>query len=151
MEQSARLWNKNFIILFLMKAASGMATMMVVPLIAKYVVSIGGTLEMAALVATLMSWAALAVRPLSGPLSDRLNRKTILLVSMIVIALCCVAYCFTTNIAVIIILRIVHGVAFAFFGVSSLAFSSMFVLTRLFSSAMSVCSFMPMRRARSVI
>ena len=127
MEQSARLWNKNFIILFLMKAASGMATMMVVPLIAKYVVSIGGTLEMAALVATLMSWAALAVRPLSGPLSDRLNRKTILLVSMVVIAGCCVAYCFTKNMAVIIVLRIIHGIAFAFFGVSSLAFSAMFV------------------------
>ena len=121
------LWTRPFIIVLAISVFTCTASQMVTPLISKFALSLGAPLTLASTISSFMSLAALFCRPISGILSDRLNRKRIMIVSTAIVTASMACYAFSTNIAMLFAARVVHGIAFSFMGVSNMALGSDFV------------------------
>ncbi len=84
------------------------------PIMSNYAVALGTTVVVAGFLAGLNGSAAVLVRPVSGLLSDRLNKKLLMIVSASVMALSVFGCGFFDNIFLIAVFRILLGIAFAF-------------------------------------
>ncbi len=125
--EPSKLWNFSFILGLIMNTFSIASNQMVQPFIAKYAISMGAPLTLAATIAGLISIAALVFRPISGILSDRMSRKILIICSNALTALCMYLYIVAPNVGSLIVVRILHGIAFSFSGVSLMAFNSYFI------------------------
>jgi MFS family permease len=63
--------------------------------------------------------ASLLIRPFVGKLSDEINKRTLMLVGIILFGLCPLLYLLTKDSVLLYIIRLVHGVGFALFYTSS--------------------------------
>lgn len=123
----AKLWNKNFIMVMLLGVLTQGASLMVTTLISKYATNLGAELTIAATISSTLSIVALMCRPFSGIVADRLNRKTIMLVSTVVTSVCIFGYALIPSVTSLVIFRVIHGAAFAFMGVANIAFGTTFI------------------------
>lgn len=121
------LWNRPFIMLLIMSTFINSASQMVTPLVSKYAVSLGAPLTLAATISSLMSFAALFLRPVAGLFSDHYNRKLIVLISNILIVICMLLMAVTKSVPMMVAVRLLHGVAFSFNGVALMAFNTVFI------------------------
>ncbi len=121
------LWNRPFIMLLVMSTFINSASQMVTPLVSKYAVSLGAPLTLAATISSLMSFAALFLRPVAGLFSDRYNRKWIILISNMLLVVCLVLMAVTKSVPMMVAVRLLHGVAFSFNGVALMAFNTVFI------------------------
>lgn len=122
-----KLWNKSYIMVLLLGILTSSGSQMVTPLMTRYVKEMGASLTIAATIASLMSITALFFRPISGLLADHLNRKKILIISTGLTVICVAGYSIVHSLPLLFTLRILHGVAFGFSGVASMAFSTSFI------------------------
>lgn len=125
--ESTKLWNGSFVMLLIMSTFINSASQMVLPLVSKFAISLGAPLTIAATISSLMSMAALFLRPVAGLFSDRYNRKKIILVSNLLIAICLVLLAVSTTVPMLVIVRMVHGIAFSFNSVALMAFNTVFI------------------------
>lgn len=105
--------NPAYIALFLVNLIIAIGYFMVSTTLSLYVTGFGAGTAIAGAVVGAMSLAALFVRPFSGMLSDRMNKKRLLLLSLAGTGLAMTGYGLTQSIPVIMMLRMVHGVAFS--------------------------------------
>lgn len=91
---------------------------LITPIMAEYAMSIGTSLSTAGVIAGLFALSSLLVRPFSGLLSDRCNRKRLNLVVVGVMAGALAVYAVVDVVWVLFVFRVIHGVAF---GISSTA------------------------------
>ncbi len=122
-----KLWNKSYIMLLVLSTVINSASQMVTPLVSKYALSLGAPLTIAATIASLMSVSALFLRPFAGFFSDKYNRKTIILISNIFIAICLGLMSQARTVPMLVAVRLLHGIAFSFNGVAFMAFNTMFI------------------------
>ena len=122
-----KLWNKDFTLVLLLSMLNASASQMVTPLIAKYSISLGASLTLAGTIASLMSIAALVLRPVAGLFSDRGNRKTIIMVTSFLTGVCLFGYSLATSIGAFMVVRLIHGLLFSFSGVALMAFNTSFM------------------------
>ncbi len=122
-----KLWNSSYIMLLIIGTVLNAASQMVTPLISSFAISLGAPLTIATTIASIMSVTALFLRPVSGLFSDRYNRKTIILISNALVALCLFLMMFAKTVAMLFIVRLLHGIAFSFNGVALMAFNTMFI------------------------
>lgn len=122
-EAGRRLWTREFVLLTAIQTFDLFTYNMITPVIAKYALAQGATLAWAGVVASVFAFVALVARPASGFLSDRLGRKRIVMVSIVVACAAQVSYAFATSLAALVALRAVHGFFYALFGtaISALA------------------------------
>jgi MFS family permease len=118
-----KLWTGAFIALILIQTADLLTYNLVTPVMAKYSVAQGATLALAGFVVSAFGFAALIVRPLSGIIADRMGRKLIIIIAIVVDCLSQLAYAFGRGFAFIVCVRIIHGLFYALFGttISALA------------------------------
>lgn len=121
------LWNKNFIMVLVFGFIAGTANQMVNPLLSKYAVSLGATLTLAGTIVGLQSGIAMFLRPISGAASDILNRKFVMIGSVLLSAVAFAGYLIFSNITAVIICRIIQGFAFAFMSVARTAYATEFM------------------------
>lgn len=76
-----RLWNRRFAKLLCIETMLQFGLYLTRPIISSYAVSLGASLAVAGFLAGLLATAALAIRPVSGVVSDRLSKKGLLVVS----------------------------------------------------------------------
>ena len=126
-QEPQKLWNRSYILVLSLGVFTSMASQMVTPLISKYALSLGAPLTFAATIASMMSIAALVFRPFSGMVSDRVNRKLLMIIGTLVTAASVFLYSFAQGTASLMVMRMVHGVAFSFMGVANMAFGSSFI------------------------
>lgn len=107
-----KLLNKQYVMFSLINLIVSVSFSMVSTTISKYAYSIGTTVAVAGAIAGVFSIAAMVVRPFSGVLSDRLNRKTLLVASTFAMGVCTFFYGFVTDTAILFGLRILHGAVF---------------------------------------
>ena len=122
-----KLWSLAFIIILFINAINGTATYMVNPNFADYLVSKGAAFEFTGLISSLLSWIALLLRPFSGAISDRANKKVVMLISYVVTAICMMLYSMTDSLTVLTIVRIIHGMAFGVSGTISMAYATSYI------------------------
>jgi len=125
--EETRLWNKSYIMILVLSTFIHSASYMVTPFITKFAISLGAPLTLATSISSLLSVAALVLRPVAGRWSDKFNRKTIILIANSITILCILAMTRVESVTALVIVRIIHGIAFSFTGVAMMAFNTMFI------------------------
>ena len=79
--EPARLWNRRFVQLLAIEALLQMGGFITRPIIANYAMDLGASTPLAGFLAGMLATAALVMRPVSGAVSDRLSKKTLLVIA----------------------------------------------------------------------
>ena len=85
---------------------------LILPLLSLYVLQFGASLSTAGLVVGIFALTALLLGPPAGLLIDRVSKKRLLIVCTLINGLATFGYILAPNTAVMILLRMLHGVSF---------------------------------------
>lgn len=122
-----RLLNKKFILLIFISLITSFGYSMISTLVSSYAVELGSKLTMAGTVAGIFSISALFSRPLSGYATDIFNKKTLCVLSTILIGVSMLGYLLAPSLSLFFVVRILHGLAFGISGTANLALASEFI------------------------
>ena len=107
-----RLWNAEFIELIVLSFLTSFSFSLIHSLVSSYAVSFGAELTAAGAAVGIYSIAAMVVRPFGGFITDHYNKKKLLFLSTLLLGISFLGYVFCHSIMLLILLRIIHGVAF---------------------------------------
>lgn len=125
--QPAQLWTWKFIVLILINLTNGAAGQMTFPLVASFALDLGAELTLASSIAGIMSLVGMFMSPVAGMVSDRMNRKRLLLITELCYAVFLLGHAFTNSIPFLIFLRAGTGVFFTINSVLTTAYASEFI------------------------
>lgn len=111
MHTSDKLWTKPFTLLLLANLFAFMSFQMLIPTLPPHVQAIGGTEVQIGLVTTLFSLAAVIVRPFIGYILNSQKRKKHVVISLVALLTVTILYPFISIVAIFLILRFMHGMA----------------------------------------
>ena len=109
-----RLLNGQYIMLTAVNFLVSISYSMVSTTLASYISHMGFAVAVAGTITGAFSIASMVVRPFTGVFSDRLDRRALLIIATIVMGLCTFMYSVAHSFALLLIIRLVHGMAFAF-------------------------------------
>ena len=121
------IWTKSFILVMILNFLCGVVGMMTLPLVLEYAKEIGAGLTLASTAASLMSFVSLVICPFAGYISDRFDRKKILLICSAGYGIFLMAHMLASNIAVLMFCRVGTGIFFSLLSVTNMAFSTIFI------------------------
>lgn len=124
---SDKMWNRNFICVFLTSMFLNSAFWTIVPMVSSYCLELGADLKTASFVASLMSLAAMILRPIAGMVSDQVNRKRLILVTALVYVVLALLHILARDVRILAVCRVLVGMAFSFSSVSIIAFGTLFI------------------------
>lgn len=107
------IWNISFIILMMISFFQTMGQMMMNVLIPLYVYDIGAPAQIVGMTVGAFAISAILVRPFIGPAFDAFNKKMILIISLLVIAVSTFLYSVATTVTAIFVIRLLHGAGLA--------------------------------------
>lgn len=113
--------------LLLIEIAFQFGAYMTNPVVSGYALLLGASVAMAGFLSSLTATTALAMRPFIGWITDRFSMKAMLAISAILFAFSSFGCAITDSIALIGVLRVLQGVAFALRSTSVVALVSMVV------------------------
>lgn len=116
-----RLWTLPYITLISLGIFISMSFYMVMPLLSKYALQRGASVPAAGVIVGMFSITALFARPVSGIISDRLNKKYVFMAATALIGLSLIGYGISAGIASLVVFRFIHAVAFSVNGTVNLA------------------------------
>ena len=125
--KSVKLWTPAYTMLLLVNLFSGMAGQMVVPIVAKYALHLGATLSVASTIASLMSLMGLFCCPFAGLVSDRVNRKWLMVISAGINGLSVLSHAFISSVPALVVIRLLTGVSFSFMSVATVAYTTAYI------------------------
>ena len=103
------LWNRNYILLFLINCIVNFGHSMVANLLPKYLVSIGLAGTAIGFIISLFSFTALGFRPVTGPLIDGWDKKKLYMLMLVVLIVSFAGYTLFPTMAVIVVCRLLQG------------------------------------------
>lgn len=107
------IWNITFIILMMISFFQTMGQMMMNVLIPLYVYDIGAPAQIVGMTVGAFAISAILVRPFIGPAFDAFNKKMILIISLLVIAVSTFLYSVATTVTAVFVIRLLHGAGLA--------------------------------------
>ncbi|WP_397386727.1 MFS transporter [Paenibacillus sp. MMS20-IR301] len=118
---TAGLWGRSFIFIMLANALLFMAFEMLLPTLPLFISSIGGEARQIGLVTGIFMFSAILIRPLTGVLAQRIDKKYLLIAGISICMLATGSYYLSSDIYVILLIRFIHG---AGFGLASTYFAT---------------------------
>lgn len=112
MKQS-NLFNRAYLALLCINLIVSISFYMLSTTITLYATSVGLTTAAAGTVVGVLSIASLGMRPFTGIISDRLERKRLLIASLLLISVAMAGCSLTASLTVLIFFRILHGIGFS--------------------------------------
>ncbi len=112
--EPTRLWNRWFVMLLLIEGLLQMGEYIMRPLVSNYSIVLGASVSLAGFLAGLLATTALIVRPMSGAISDKLSKKTLLIASSGTFAIGAFGCAFAPSVVVMGFFLVIQGIAFAF-------------------------------------
>ena len=110
-----KLWSGSFvyffILIFLIQHVFGI-TMPTVPGFIQF--GLGLNIALAGTLTSVFALVCLITRPLSGVAGDRLNKKVLTVISTCLTGVAVILHAYAPNASMIVLVRVVHGIAFAF-------------------------------------
>lgn len=107
--KTARLWNKNFILIVLASTGISFGTYFFLPTLPIYAESISNSAAWAGSMTTIFAMASFISRPIAGYLVDRLPRKSIAILGAAVCMIASLLYNLAGTIMVLVVIRFLHG------------------------------------------
>ena len=111
--KTQRLLNGRYLLLLSLNLIISISFSMVYTTISSYVTGLGVSVAIAGVVTGAFNISSMIIRPFSGLVSDRVNRKWLLVISTIGMGLAISGYSLVKNPTWLILLRVLHGVVFA--------------------------------------
>ena len=111
-----KIWNIAFTCIFITNVLLGLSQFVVNPLVATYTDYLGASEVMVGLIAGLYFGVAFAARPIAGPTIIKLNKKNIMILANILGIFVNIGYALAGGIPQFVVVRILHGIQFAFIG-----------------------------------
>lgn len=111
-EAKLKLWSRPFIFVLLANALVFLAFEMMAPTLPLYVSSIGGEATQIGLVTGIFVVSAILIRPFTGIMAMKMNKKYLLLIGVAIGALATGGYYLATEVWVLVLIRIFHGFGF---------------------------------------
>ena len=109
----SNLFNRAYVALLCINLIVSISFYMLSTTITLYATSVGLTTAAAGTVVGVLSIASLGMRPFTGIISDRLERKRLLIASLLLISVAMVGCSLTASLTVLIFFRILHGIGFS--------------------------------------
>ncbi|MCQ4085405.1 MFS transporter [Saccharibacillus sp. JS10] len=107
------LWSRNFLTISFSSFFIFINFYILAVTLPEYALNeLGGSQNGIGLVTTVFVIAAVIFRPLTGKWLDEINRKKLLVISVIMFALCSFLYLWVPNYTLLLVLRFVHGISF---------------------------------------
>lgn len=125
--ESNKLWTGSYCMLLLVNLLSGMAGQMVIPIVAKYALFLGASLTAASTIASLMSLAALVCCPFAGVISDRFNRKWLMVIATSINGISVLFHAAASSVPTLAAIRLITGISFSFMSVALIAYTTAFI------------------------
>ena len=113
-QNPGRLLNGQYVLLTGINFLVSVSYSMVSTIMAKYLGSIGLTIAVSGAITGAFSIASMVARPFTGVINDRFNRKMLLTAATAGMALCTMLYGVTDVYGVLLAVRLMHGMFFAF-------------------------------------
>ncbi|WP_203637767.1 MFS transporter [Levilactobacillus wangkuiensis] len=104
-----RLYSKNVLLVLIASFFYLMSPMLINPVIAGFSANSGASSILAGVIAGAMNLTALVLRPLAGNLTDRISKYSLTLIGGISLLVASLGYTFTTNVALILLFRVISG------------------------------------------
>ncbi len=115
-EPPATVWNRNFICILLTSFMLGIANFSVNPLVASYAVYLGASVFVMGLLTGLFFGVALSMRPVSGPVITKFDKRKLMILVFIIGGVANIGYALFENISAFILFRLIHGLQYALVG-----------------------------------
>lgn len=115
-----RLWGRAYILLSLTNFFSWLSYNMITPIMTGYMETLGAGVSVCGIAGGMFAFVSCLSRPVSGYLSDCLNRKSLMGGFTVVMAAAVFAYFAVPVVPAILFFRAVHGMAFAVSSTASL-------------------------------
>lgn len=103
------LWTKNFIITTLVTFLLFFGFQMLLPILPIFAKSIGADESTIGMVTGIFVVSAISIRPITGIMLDRIGRKSIFLIGLIIFIISVLSYNFISSLAIILLFRFIHG------------------------------------------
>jgi MFS family permease len=110
--QSEKIWSRDYIIVVMASLGISFCNYFFFSTLPIYAQKLTGTTVYAGLVTTIYVYAALAVRPLSGILSDKYGRSRLLVLGAAICCAACFLYNYADGLMVLMLIRVLHGIGF---------------------------------------
>ena len=127
MNRQSKLFSYPFMLLMVVSLLVAFGFSMVMTLISAYSVSVGANLTIAGMLGGIFSLTALVIRPISGVIADSKNRKTLCMISTLVISLAIIGYAYSFDVPSLLFFRVLHGAAFGISGTANMALVSEYI------------------------
>ncbi len=109
---SEKLWRKDFLLAIFAATGISFCNYFFASALPIYAKMITGTTTYAGLMMAVYTFSALAVRPFTGMLSDRIGRTKLLILGAVICTVACLLYSFAGLFVLLILVRVLHGVGF---------------------------------------
>ncbi|MEK4563304.1 MFS transporter [Alkalihalobacillus sp. FSL R5-0424] len=106
------LWSLSFLFVTLSNALLFMVFEMMLPTLPLFVVSVGGSANQVGLVTGIFMLSAILIRPFAGILAQKIDKKYLLIIGLIISSLCTGLYYLSSDIWMILLFRLIHGAGF---------------------------------------
>ena len=106
-----RLWNRNFVLVMLVSALSGLSNGMLSPALPIYAGSLGYGTDVAGTVVAVATFLSMFGRGLCGGWADRTSRKKILAIALSTSAFAFTLFCFAKNFPLLLLAKCLQGVS----------------------------------------
>lgn len=105
------IWSGAFIALLAVNFLQAMGQTIAITLLPLYARSLGASASLIGFITGAFAITALAIRPFSGPAFDSFSQKKLLLISIVIMMAANIGYMLSSNITMVIVMRLIHGVA----------------------------------------
>lgn len=113
------IFTRNFIEITFINLLVFFSFQMIFPTLPLYVKQLGGTDSVIGLVAGTFTITSLLTRPFAGLALDKIGRKQVFLIGLLVLIATCISYSFAQSITVIVMIRLLHGFGWGITGTSA--------------------------------
>ncbi len=104
------IWNRNYILVLLCNILTAFSFHILTPTIPKYVLALGGGVELAGFAATAFSITAILTRPFAGYYINIKRKKVIMISALCIVAVSVLGYALSSSVAMILLFRLLHGI-----------------------------------------
>lgn len=124
MKKQTKSFGSTYKLLIIVNLVTAFGYSMIATIISSYAITMGAGLTLAGIMAGIFSLSALCIRPISGIAIDMLNKWNMCIFSTILICLSFLGYAIAPSVGTMLIVRVLHGIAFGINGTVSMVLVS---------------------------
>ena len=113
------VFTTNFILVTIINLFVFFSFQMIFPTLPLYIKSLGGTDSVIGLVMGTFMITSLATRPFAGLALDKIGRKQVFIIGLVVLGLSAFAYSLAASVTMIVFIRLLHGFGWGIAGTAT--------------------------------